>query len=55
MTTDHSAVCVGGYKDLGAAAKEFDVLAQAVADKKVSIEAAILITHAEDGTVSRTG
>jgi arylsulfatase A-like enzyme/uncharacterized membrane protein len=49
MTTD---VFVGGYQDIEAGVKEFDELAQAVADKKVKIEAAILVIHAEDGTVS---
>ena len=52
MSDVHTDVFVGGYRDLGAAATEFDELAQAVADKKVKVEAAILITHAEDGTVS---
>lgn len=52
MSDTHTDVLVGGYKDLEAAAKEFDDLAQAVADKTVTIEAAILVTHAEDGTVS---
>lgn len=32
-----------------AAAKEFDALAQAVAGKQGTIEAAFLVTHAEDG------
>ena len=32
--------------------KDFDALAKLVEDKKVKIEAAILITHAEDGSVT---
>src|SRR5512133_654214 len=52
MSDSHADVFVGGYQDLDAAAREFDDLAQAVADKKVVIDAAILITHAQDGTVS---
>ena len=52
MAKDQTDVFVGGYKNLDAAAKEFDDLAQAVADKKVKVEAAILITRAEDGAVS---
>ena len=52
MAETPTDVFVGGYKDLDAAAKEFDGLAQAIADKKVTIEAAILVTHAEDDTVS---
>ena len=52
MTRDQTDVFVGGYRDIDAAAKEFDDLAQAVADRKMAIEAAILITHAEDGTVT---
>ncbi len=45
-------VLVGGYPDIDAASKDFDALAKLVEDKKVEIEAAILITHAEDGTVN---
>jgi arylsulfatase len=52
MAETRTDVFVGGYRDMEAAAKEFDDLAQAVADKKVKIEAAILVTHAEGGTVS---
>ena len=47
-TTD---VFVGGYQDIETATTDFDTLAELVSDKKVKIEAAILITHAEDGTV----
>ena len=52
MTDTQTDVFVGGYQDIEAAAKEFDELAQGVAEKKVKIEAAILVTHAEDGTVT---
>jgi arylsulfatase len=48
-TTD---VFVGGYQDIETATADFEELAKLVADKKVKIEAAILITHAEDGTVA---
>ena len=48
-TTD---VLVGAYPDIDAATEDFDALAELVADKQVEIEAAILITHAEDGTVT---
>ena len=48
-TTD---VLVGGYRDIETATKDFDALAKLVEDKKVEMEAAILITHAEDGTVN---
>ena len=48
-TTD---VLVAGYQDIDTATKDFDALAGLVKDKKVKIEGAILITHAEDGTVN---
>ena len=48
-TTD---VLVGGYPNIDEAMKDFDALAKLVEDKKVEMEAAILITHAEDGTVT---
>jgi arylsulfatase A-like enzyme/uncharacterized membrane protein len=52
MANDHTDVFVGAYQDLDAAEKEFDALAQLVTDKKVKIEAAILITHDDEGNVS---
>jgi arylsulfatase len=52
MAEHHTDVFVGGYRDIDAAAREFEALTQLVADKKLEIEAAILITHAEDGTVT---
>ena len=48
-TTD---VLVGGYPNIDEAEKDFDALAKLVEDKKVEMEAAILVTHAEDGTVT---
>src|SRR5262245_57925005 len=48
-TTD---VFVGGYRDIDSATEDFDALAELVRHKQVKIEAAILITHAEDGTVA---
>ena len=51
MSDTPTDVFVGGYRDIDAATKDFDALAELVKGKKVKIEAAILITHAEDGTV----
>jgi uncharacterized membrane protein len=51
MSDTPTDVFVGGYRDIDEATKDFDALAELVKDKKVKIEAAILITHAEDGTV----
>lgn len=50
--SDTTDVFVGIYQDLDAAAHEFDALAGLVADKQVEIEAAILITRDEDGSVN---
>ena len=50
-TTD---VLVGGYPTIDEAVKDFDALAKLVEDKKVKMDAAILITHAEDGSVTVT-
>ena len=52
MADTPTDVLVGGYPDIDAATKDFDALAKLVERKKVEIEAAILITHAEDGTVT---
>jgi arylsulfatase len=52
MADTPTDVFVGGYRDLEAAAREFDALAALVKEKRVKIEAAILVTHAEDGTVA---
>ncbi len=52
MAETSTDVLVGGYPDIDGAMKDFDALAKLVEDKKVVIEAAILITHAHDGTVT---
>jgi len=52
MADTATDVFVGGYPDIDSAMKDFDGLAELVKAKKVKIEAAILITHAEDGTVN---
>ena len=49
---DTTDVFVGGYPDIDTATKDFDGLAELVKEKKIEIEAAILITHAKDGTVN---
>lgn len=48
-TTD---VLVAGYQDIGPATEDFESLVALVDQKKVAIEAVILVTHAEDGNVS---
>jgi arylsulfatase A-like enzyme/uncharacterized membrane protein len=48
-TTD---VFVGGYPDIDTATSDFDGLAELVRDKRVRLDAAILITRAGDGTVA---
>src|SRR5262245_27604896 len=52
MADEHTDVFVGGYPDIDTATADFDALAELVKNKQVKIEAAILITHARDGTVS---
>ena len=53
MADTPTDVLVGGYPDIDAATKDFDALAKARRGQDRSkIEAAILITHAEDGTVT---
>jgi len=52
MTDTTTDVLVAAYQGLDEATKDFDALAALVSDKKVRIEAAILITHAADGSVS---
>jgi arylsulfatase len=52
MAEEQTDVFVGGYPDIETATRDFDALAALVADKQVSVEAAILITHDEDGTVN---
>jgi arylsulfatase len=45
-------VLVAGYEDIDQARTDFDSLVAVVKNKKVSIEGAILVTHAEDGSVA---
>ncbi|MGZ4370772.1 MAG: DUF1269 domain-containing protein, partial [Gaiellaceae bacterium] len=52
MADTPTDVLVGAYPDIDAATGDFDALAKLVGDKKVAMEAAILITHAKDGTVT---
>ena len=52
MTDTTTDVLVAVYQSLDEATKDFDALAGLVSDRKVRIEAAILITHAGDGSVS---
>jgi arylsulfatase A-like enzyme/uncharacterized membrane protein len=52
MTDTTTDVLVAAYQSLDEATHDFDTLADLVRDKQVRIEAAILITHAEDGSVS---
>jgi arylsulfatase A-like enzyme/uncharacterized membrane protein len=52
MADANTDVFVGGYPDIDEATKDFDALAKLVEDKKVKLEAAIVITHAADGTVT---
>ena len=52
MAEHHTDVFVGGYRDIDAASAEFDDLARLVSEKSLVIQAAILITHDEDGTVN---
>ena len=52
MADTKTDVFVGGYQDIDTATKDFDALVALVKDKQVKIEGVILVTHAEDGTVS---
>jgi len=52
MAETPTDVLVAAYPDIEAATEEFDALAALVEGKKVEMEAAILITHAKDGTVN---
>ena len=52
MADTPTDVLVCAYPDIEAATKDFDALAALVEGKKVEMEAAILITHAQDGTVT---
>ena len=52
MAETRTDLLVAGYQDIGAATEDFDALVALAKDKKVAIEGVILVTHAEDGTVS---
>ena len=52
MADTPTDVFVGGYQDIESATEDFDGLVELVKDKKVKIEGVILVTHAEDGTVT---
>ena len=45
-------VLVAGYQDIEEATNDFEALIALVKEKQVSIEGAILVTHAEDGSVA---
>ncbi len=57
MAETPTDVLVAGYQDIDEATKDFEALIALVKEKEVSIEGVILVTHAEDGSVSvqRTG
>ena len=52
MADTPTDVLVGAYPDIDAATNDFDALAKLVEGKQVKMEAAILITHTEDGAVT---
>ena len=52
MADTPTDVLVAGYGDIDAATKDFESLVALVGDKRVSIEGVILVTHAQDGSVS---
>src|SRR4051812_9587233 len=52
MSDTPTDVLVAGYQDSGTATRDFDALVALVNDGKIEIEGVILVTHAEDGTVS---
>jgi len=52
MADTPTDVLVGAYPDIAAATNDFDALAKLVEDKQIAMEAAILITHAADGSVT---
>ena len=45
-------VLVAGYQDIDEATKDFEALVALVKEKDVSIDGVILVTHAQDGSVS---
>ena len=52
MAETPTDVLVAGYQDIDEATKDFESLVALVRDKQVSIEGVILVTHAQDGSVS---
>jgi arylsulfatase A-like enzyme/uncharacterized membrane protein len=52
MAEGRTTVFVGGFQDIEVATRDFDALAELVGANQVEVEAAILVTHAEDGTVA---
>jgi arylsulfatase len=52
MADEHTDVLVAAYQDIDVATGDFEQLVERVKEKKVSIEGAILVTHAEDGAVA---
>jgi arylsulfatase len=52
MADTPTDVLVAAYPDIDVATGDFDALAAAVAAKRIEIEGAILVTHAEDGAVA---
>ena len=50
--TSPTDVLVAGYQDIDEATKDFEALVALVKEKQVSIEGVILVTHAQDGSVS---
>ncbi len=52
MTGTPTDVLVAGYPDIEAATEDFESLVRRVKEKQVSIEGVILVSHAEDGSVS---
>ena len=52
MGNSKTDVLVAGYQGIDEATEDFDALTALVESKQVSIEGAILVTHAEDGSVS---
>ncbi len=51
MAGTHTDLLVAGYRDVASATTDFDRLTELVAAKSVAIEAGILITHTDDGSV----
>ena len=52
MAETPTDVLVAGYQDIDEATRDFESLVALVRDKQVSIEGVILVTHAQDGSVS---